>query len=157
MNKNSEGKSFSDVLGHKLERERELTWLLHDVHWLLSRQLGRKASEVGLSKAKWRVLVHLSRGDVLTQTALAEEMGVEKAPLGRILEKLEDDGLIERKTDPNDRRAKLVYATDSISPLADHMIDIASKVFDDTFRGIGEPDLEQLKLTMKRIRENLSS
>lgn len=149
-------KTVSKVLGHELEDERTLTWLLHDVHWFLSRDLEREAQRIGLSKAKWRVLAHLSRVDAISQTALATSMGVEKAPLGRILDKLEEDGLIERRADPDDRRARLVYATDNISPLADQMVGIAAEVFATAFNGINQGEIRQFEKTLSRLRENLT-
>lgn len=150
-------KTISKVLGHELEDERSLTWLLHDVHWFLSRDLEREAQRIGLSKAKWRVLAHLSRGDAISQTALATDMGVEKAPLGRILDKLEEDGLIERRRDPDDRRARLVYATDNISPLAEQMLGIAAGVFTTAFDGISQGEIRQFEKTLSRLRENLAA
>lgn len=147
--------TISTLLGDELEGERTLTWLLHDVHWFLSRDLEREAQSIGLSKAKWRVLAHLSRADAISQTALAADMGVEKAPLGRILDKLEEDGLIERRPDPGDRRARLVYATQEISPLADQMVAIATNVFAAAFDGIEQAELDQFSKTLARLRENL--
>lgn len=149
-------KTVSKVLGNELENERSLTWLLHDVHWFLSRDLEREAQRIGLSKAKWRALAHLSRVDAISQTALAANMGVEKAPLGRILDKLEEDGLIERRADPNDRRARLVYATDNISPLAEQMLEIASGVFTAAFDGISQNEISQFEKTLCRLRDNLA-
>lgn len=149
-------KTISIVLGQELEDERTLTWLLHDVHWFLSRDLEREAQRIGLSKAKWRVLAHLSRGDAISQTALAADMGVEKAPLGRILDKLEEDGLIKRRVDPDDRRARLVYATDNISPLAEQMLGIADDVFTTAFEGIDQDEIKQFEKTLSRLRENLT-
>jgi DNA-binding MarR family transcriptional regulator len=148
--------TISTLLGDELEGERTLTWLIHDVHWFLSRDLEREAQRIGLSKAKWRVLAHLSRADAISQTTLAADMGVEKAPLGRILDKLEEDGLIERRPDPDDRRARLVYATQKISPLADQMIAIATNVFAVAFDGIEQAELDQFAKTLARLRQNLA-
>lgn len=150
-------KTVSNVIGQELESERTLTWLLHDVHWFLSRNLEREAQRIGLSKAKWRVLAHLSRVDAISQTALAADMGVEKAPLGRILDKLEEDGLIERRADPEDRRARLVYASDQISPLADQMVTIATQVFTNAFDGIDQTEIRQFEKTLSRLRQNLAA
>jgi MarR family transcriptional regulator, transcriptional regulator for hemolysin len=157
MSQSSQRKTVASVIGDELEYERQITWLIHDVHWALSKDLEKEAQVLGLSKAKWRVLAHLSRGDPVTQTDLAEKMGVEKAPLGRMLDKLEADGFIERRPSPEDRRAKLVLATPKIDNLAEEMLSLTSGVFEVALKDVKAKDLANLVKTLKTIQKNLAS
>ncbi|MFN7008554.1 MAG: MarR family winged helix-turn-helix transcriptional regulator [Allorhizobium sp.] len=67
---------------------------------------------VGLSDATWSPLFHLDRiGDGLTQRELAGHLGLDGSSLVRLLDILEGQGLVERRTEPEDRRVKRIYLT----------------------------------------------
>lgn len=74
--------------------------------------LDERLRDSGLSQARWLALLHLRRlGDGITQIALAQSIGIEGASLVRILDDLEARRLVERHTDPQDRRAKHLLLT----------------------------------------------
>jgi len=82
-------------------------------------RLDRRLEDMGLSQARWAVLLQISRiGDPPSQRQLAEFVGIEGATLVPLLNSLETQGLIERHTDPRDRRAKTVHLT----PKADEVL-----------------------------------
>src|SRR5882757_10443608 len=65
---------------------------------------------MGLSQAKWRTLLHLSlAGDALTQTEIAERLGIEEPSLVTLLHRLENEGWITRRSSLHDRRCKMVF------------------------------------------------
>lgn len=69
---------------------------------------------LGMSQARWQVLFKLSRAEApLAQCDLAQRIGIEPASLVRLLDALQQEGLVTRTTDPQDRRAKRVALTDS--------------------------------------------
>lgn len=136
--------------------EGTLGWLIQDTHWLLSKELTRRATALGLTAAQWRVLSHLYRSDAPTQTELSDIIGMEKAPLGRLLDKLEDGGLIQRRSDPGDRRVRRVYmrlaAMDRLTP----MRQVAEEVFAHALDGLTKTEVSAFLKTLKQMKDNLS-
>jgi MarR family transcriptional regulator for hemolysin len=73
-------------------------------------KLNERLRPLGLSQSRWMVLLHLSkRGDGVVQKALAEWLGIEGPTLVRILDRMTEDGWIERRESTTDRRAKTVH------------------------------------------------
>src|SRR5215471_6987050 len=91
--------------------ERSLGFLLHEVSRLLRRRLDGRARTLGLTRAQWSVLAHLSRYEGINQTALADILEIEPITLVHQLDRLEAAGWIERRLDANDRRVRLLYLT----------------------------------------------
>jgi DNA-binding MarR family transcriptional regulator len=86
-----------------------LSFLIHDVSRMRRTAFDQLMKPLGVTRAQWWVLAHLSRNDGMMQTQLADALDVGKASLGTFLERLEAGGLIERRDDPIDKRAKRVY------------------------------------------------
>src|SRR5260370_24587622 len=83
-----------------------LSFLIHDVSRMRRTAFDQLMKPLGVTRAQWWVLAHLSRSDGMMQTQLADALDVGKASLGTFLERLEASGLIERRDDPIDKRAK---------------------------------------------------
>jgi O-acetyl-ADP-ribose deacetylase (regulator of RNase III)/DNA-binding transcriptional ArsR family regulator len=90
---------------------REFAFILNDVARLLRTYADYKAAQFGITRAQWAVLVRLDRFEGLNQSELAEVLDLQPITLTRLLDKLCDSGLIERRPDPNDRRAKRLFLT----------------------------------------------
>jgi DNA-binding MarR family transcriptional regulator len=86
-----------------------LSFLIHDVSRLRRTAFDQLMKPMGVTRAQWWVLAHLSRNDGMMQTKLADALDVGKASLGNFIERLEAGGLVERRDDPVDKRAKRVY------------------------------------------------
>lgn len=129
-------------------------WLLNDVHRLLSRVFDEDFKNLGLTRSQWRVMAHLLHRDGLMQRELAEIDSIEKAPMGRLLDKLEETGWITRRPDPDDGRAKRVYRTHKIDPLIPAIKDRARAIFDSLYEGLTPEERDQLFGMLLRIKDN---
>ena len=87
----------------------DLAFLLYDCSRLLRRRIDERMASLELREAQWRVVGLLSRSEGLTQTELATLLGMQKAPLGEQLDRLEASDWIERRRDQHDRRANRLY------------------------------------------------
>ncbi len=134
---------------------RSLGFLLHDVARLMRRAFDRRVKHLGLTRSQWFVLVHLYRTDGQTQRHLAEELDMERAPLSKLLDRLESGGWIERRADPTDRRANRVYITKKIDPLMTEVITVGEMLTDDIFSGVDESAREEFLSVLVKAKSNL--
>jgi len=137
-------------------RLRDLAWNLDDTHRLLGRTFHKRMTTLGLTRAQWRLITYVVRHDGLTQTQLADMVEMDKAPLGRMLDRLEEGGWIVRKADPSDRRAKRVHATDKIDPLLPVARDAARAAISRMLSGLSRAEEDQLADFLIRMKAALS-
>jgi MarR family transcriptional regulator for hemolysin len=94
--------------------ERSFGFLLHDIARLMRKIFDQRARSLGLSRAQWQLLVHLSRHEGINQSGLAEILEIENITLGRLVDRMEEAGWVERRADPGDRRARLLFTRRSL-------------------------------------------
>lgn len=110
-------------------------------------ELDRRLADLGLSQARWLVLLHLARfEEPPTQRELAQSVGVEGPTLARLLDSLENQGLVQRHAVLEDRRAKKIVLCDSARPLIQQIEAIATALRVELFAGIDE---EELRICMR--------
>src|SRR4029077_15580143 len=95
----------------KYSMSREFGFIISDVARLLRTYADHKAAQFGMTRAQWAVLVRLDRAAGLNQSQLGAMLDPQPIPLTRLLDKLAESGLIERRPDPDDRRAKRLFLT----------------------------------------------
>ena len=113
--------------------------------------------QFGLSSAQWKVIIALSIQNGLSQKDLAERIFLDGTTLVPILDSMEKKGLVERKTDPKDRRNNNVFLTAKSESFVDHIIEIFFSMRKIVFKNIPESDLELTKNTLKKLTENAES
>jgi DNA-binding MarR family transcriptional regulator len=132
-----------------------LGFLLSDVSRLMRRRFDERARQVGATRAQWRTLITLSRNEGINQGGLAELLEVEPITLCRMIDRLEESGLVERRRDPADRRAWLLFLTEKSRPLLEDLKDVAQDMVEQALAGIGGVDRERLTGLLDIIRANL--
>lgn len=137
--------------------EATLGWLFQDVHAQMTRNFDRRTRKIGLTRSQWRVISPLMKQQGITQTALAEIVEIEKAPLGRTLDKLEETGWIRREHDPSDRRARRVFLTDKIEPHVDVVTETVRGTFGEALQGLKAEEIADLMRYLMAIKANLHS
>jgi DNA-binding MarR family transcriptional regulator len=137
--------------------ERLVGALIDDVRRLLTRTFDRRMARLGLTRAQWRVLTFLFRRDGMTQSALAELLEMERAPLGRLLDRLEDSGWIERRADPSDKRAKLIFKTAKIDPILPNLLEDAHEILGTALSGVSNDTRRLLIDELTRVKRNLKA
>lgn len=146
----------NEKLRAEMEVERTLGWLFHDIHRLLGKDFESRIEGLGLTRSQWRVLVTIERSsEPLTQTELAELTEIEKAPLGKSLDRLEQGGWIVRKSDPHDRRARRVYATAKIEKAFPQLAAAAKALFARALQGMRQSEVKELIARLEKLKRNL--
>ncbi|MBO9623457.1 MAG: MarR family transcriptional regulator [Sphingomonas sp.] len=134
-----------------------LGFLLSDVSRLMRRRFDERARKSGASVAQWRVLKILQRQPGLNQGQIAELLEVEPISCCRMIDRLEESGLVERRRDPADRRAWRIHLTDTASPVLADLHKLAGEMIEDALQGLNPEQREQLIESLQTIRSNLTS
>jgi len=111
---------------------------------------------MGLTRPQWRVLSVLRRNEGINQGGLADLLEVEPITLCRMVDRLQDADLVERRPDPLDRRAWRLYLTGKARALLELLRPLAQSMFDDALDGLSETEQAQMMASLDRVRQNLS-
>jgi DNA-binding MarR family transcriptional regulator len=131
--------------------------MLHDATRQLRKHFDRRATRLELTRAQWRALKATSRQEGLSQTELAELLDMEPIPVGRVIDRLEKTGFVERRADPADRRRWRLYLTPKAHAVVGEMETIASELRNDALRDVDPGDLDALMRVLAQIKENLAA
>src|SRR3954453_1951724 len=135
--------------------KRDLAFSINDVARLLRTYADYKAAQFGMSRAKWAVLARLDRFEGLKQTELADMLDLQPISLTRLLDSLCDNGLIERRPDPEDRRAKRLYLTPAARPLLEQLDGQVEELAGTVLAGVDPTAVGVLLTQLGLARENL--
>src|SRR6185436_3569403 len=117
--------------------KREFAFTIMDVARLLKTYADQRGRQFGISRAQWAVLVRIDRNEGLKQTELAD-----------LLDLLADNGLIERRADPNDRRANRLYLKPAAKPLLDRLANLGAEMMEVVLDGVSMTSIER---TLKEL------
>jgi MarR family transcriptional regulator for hemolysin len=132
-------------------------YLLSDVTLLFRKHFDRRAVKFGLTRAQWRATKMLYYREGLRQTELAEQLEMEPIAVGRVIDRLQAAGFVERRPDPKDRRAWRLYVTDQARSVIADMEEIAVGLRKDATRGISVLELQQALGVLNRMKDNLQA
>ncbi len=130
-------------------------FLIHDAARLMRMSYDRKMRTLGLTRSQWWVMTHLYFNEGISQTELSSLLDIERATLGRLLDRLEDKGWVERRPHPSDRRVKRVYLTGEVELLMQTMRSMAAEVRGEALAGIPTQEQDALVEILIRIKSNL--
>jgi DNA-binding MarR family transcriptional regulator len=121
---------------------------------VLRKAFDRLAVGLGVTRAQWKVLFRLTRTPGLRQVELADMLDLEPITLCRIVDRLEEAGLVERTRDPEDRRAWKLHVTAQAQPLVEKLKGVGAELIDQAFNGIDPQDIAITRRVLAQAREN---
>ncbi len=130
--------------------------IISDVSRLMRRAFDERARGIGVTRPQWQVLTMLARHEGINQGGLAELLDVEPITLCRMVDRLQDAGMVERRADPSDRRAWRLFLTERANGLLNELRPLALNLFDEAMTGLSVPERDALLEVLERIRINLS-
>ena len=136
-------------------KNREILFLISDVGRLLRTYADQKARQFGMTRAQWAVLLKLERHEGAQQTELADFLEIQPITLTRLVDRLCDSGLIERRPDPADRRAKLLYLTPAARPLIEKISAEVEVLAEEILAGTDPQAMDGVLSQLGIARENL--
>jgi MarR family transcriptional regulator, transcriptional regulator for hemolysin len=137
--------------------KREFGCTIMDVARLLKTYADQRARRFGISRAQWAVLNRIDRHEGLKQSELADLLDLQPISLTRLLDRLADNGLIERRADPNDRRANRLYLKPAARPLLDRLSDLGADMMETVLDGISPTSIERMLKELGAVKNNLRS
>jgi MarR family transcriptional regulator for hemolysin len=135
--------------------KREIAFTIMDVARLLKTYADQRARQFGISRAQWAVLIRIERSEGLKQSELAELLDLQPISLTRLLDRLADNGLIERRADPNDRRANRLYLAPAAKPLLGRLSELGADMMETVLVGLDEKAIERMLKQLVALKDNL--
>jgi MarR family transcriptional regulator, transcriptional regulator for hemolysin len=133
-------------------------FLLPDVARLMRKRFEQhaRAKNLGLTRSQAHVLARLSRQEGINQVTLAQLMELEPISLVRLLDRLQAAGLIERRPDPRDRRAYVLFLTPQARPLLERVGRLVRECYDEALAGLSLAQRERLVTALDIMKANLT-
>jgi len=138
------------------DRKRSVALKLSVVARQLRVTFDQSAEACGLTRAQWHLIAVVARNPGATQRTIAEALEVREITAGRLVDRLCDEGYLQRDENPSDRRAYSVYLTPRAQPLLDALDELAKVHEEWIFAGFAPEDLEKLDALLDGIARNLS-
>ena len=139
----------------RMPLEREVAFNINDVARLLKTYADQRARDLGMTRAQWAVLARVERSEGLKQCELADTLDLQPITLTRLIDRLCDGGLIERRSDPDGRRAKRLYLTPAARPVLDGLTRLGQDIMATVLAGIEPAAVEQLLALLLTLKTNL--
>ena len=130
--------------------------LIGDISRLARRAFDARAREIGVTRPQWQVLVMLNRHEGVNQGGLAELLDVEPITVCRMVDRLQEADLVERRPDPADRRSWRLFLTGKAGALLAQLRPLVEQLEAEAFEGIGQAEREAVLATLGRLRNNLA-
>jgi DNA-binding MarR family transcriptional regulator len=140
-----------------MDPARNIGFLLKDVSRLWVRHFEQLAAQLGMTLSQAKVLLYLSRNEGATQARLAELSDTDRMTLVRILDRMENDGWLERRPDPSDRRAHRLHLKPGADSVLAEVTRLADKARAEALAGVSADERAQLLGLLERLRGNLLS
>lgn len=137
-----------------LKPQQTFGFVLQDVARLMRRDFNRRVQDLGLTQAQWQILLRLKVLEGIRQSKLAEMMEMQPISVTRLIDRMESSGWVERRPDPQDRRAVNLYLTDKVEPIIEKMKARGAETRRLAFTGISPEDQDRLFELMQTMRAN---
>ena len=135
--------------------KREFAFTIMDVARLMKTYADQRARQFGVSRAQWAVLIRIERNEGLKQSELADMLDLQPITLTRLLDRLADNGLIERRADPNDRRANRLYLRPAAKPVLDRLAVLGAGLMETVLDGLTTASIERMLKELGAVKDNL--
>ena len=132
-------------------------FLVADVARLMRRAFQARLHGAALTYAQARALAWLARREGLRQVDLAEQLEIQPITLGRLVDQLALAGLVERRPDPDDRRAYRLFLTPAAAPRLAEIRAIGEALAAEALAGLDAREAAGTLEGLRRIRDTLAA
>jgi MarR family transcriptional regulator for hemolysin len=129
--------------------------VISDVARLIRTAFDRRVRELGITRAQWLLLTRLHRNPGVSQSELADLMEVERASAGRMIDRMEANGWVERRARDGDRRVKRVYLTEEAERVHRQIWRVAEETVEGALSDLSATEAAQLMRLLGRVKKSL--
>jgi DNA-binding MarR family transcriptional regulator len=140
-----------------LDLKKQLIMQLVESSRLLRNYIDHRAKARGTTRAQWIVLFRLREQEGLSQVDLADALELQPISLVRLLDRLVEHGLVERRSDPRDRRANRLFLTASGRQLADDLDSLRNAIATDVLQEVPAAALETSLKTLQGVKDRIKT
>ena len=139
------------------ESDRNFGFLVHDVSRLIKRRFDRRARQTGLpiTRRQAAVMLYIARNEGVSQSEVATWLDLEPIALVRMLDKLHEEGLVERRAHPTDRRIRTLWLTPAARPVIERILIINVAIREEAFAGLPARARDTVINILDGIKDNL--
>jgi len=130
-------------------------YVLSDLARLIRTVFDRRVRDIGMTRAQWLVLTRLYRRPGASQTELADMLEIDRASAGRMIDRMEKSGWLERRPDSGDRRVNRLFLTEEARRLHARMWAVAEATVDDALSPLSAAEREQFSFMASRVKARL--
>lgn len=134
---------------------REFAFTLIDAARLLKTLADQEVRQLGMTRAQWAVLSRIERNEGLKQSEIADILEIQPITLTRLLDRLAENGLIERRPDEHDRRAWRLYLTPAAKPVVERLETLGREMLRSALKGISLDTVTRLTEEIGAVRDNI--
>jgi MarR family transcriptional regulator for hemolysin len=133
-------------------------FLVHDISRLIKRRFERRARQVGLpvTRQQAAVVLNIAGNEGVSQAEVATWLGIEPIALVRMLDKLHEEGLVERRAHPTDRRVRTLWLTPAARPVIERILAVNEAIRQEAFGGLPPKTCDLLIDVLDQIKTNLA-
>jgi len=143
---------------NRTEVGRAFGFLVHDVSRLIKRRFERRARQMGLpiTRQQAAVMLNIAGNEGVSQAEVAAWLGIEPIALVRMLDKLHEEGLVERRSHPTDRRVRTLWLTPAARPVVTQILSINKAIREEAFAGMAADARDTVIDILDGIKGNLA-
>lgn len=136
--------------------DRDLLIVLHDTARLMRTRFDQWARAYGMTRAQGIILARLARQPGLSQNEMAALCEVEPITIGRLVDRLEARGLLERRPDPGDRRIRRLHLLPASEPILAAIQDYKNGLQRDLTEGLEPQAIETALDVLTHLKQKLT-
>ena len=140
-----------------LDLKKQIVSQLVETSRLLRNYIDHRAKARGTTRAQWIVLFRLREQEGLSQVDLADVLELQPISLVRLLDRLVEQGLVERRADPKDRRANRLFLTAAGRKLADDLDSLRDAIATDVLQGVPTAALETSLKALRDVKDRIKT
>jgi MarR family transcriptional regulator, transcriptional regulator for hemolysin len=134
---------------------REVLFQLADVARALRTYVDQCARRHGMTRAQWAVLLRLDRREGMTQAEMADALEIQPISLVRLIDRLCEQRLVERRPHPSDRRANRLYVTPSGRATLERLAPLGRDISAEVLAGFDDAEIRRLLEQLLRVKDNI--
>jgi MarR family transcriptional regulator, transcriptional regulator for hemolysin len=137
--------------------DRSFGFVVHDVSRLVKRRFERAARLTGLpiTRRQAAVLLYIERREGVSQAEVANWLDIEPIALVRMLDKLGEEGLVERRAHPTDRRVRTLWLQPAARPVVERILEINLAIREEAFAGLASGTRDAMIAALASVKDNL--